>query len=109
MTSRSSAADTGHPTGKIRTASSRKITVRRMELSFRRPVASPLENRDPITTDHRTQPDDGPDDDGQNDGAQRAGHARIAVLDLGQDRDRSEVEAGIDEEDHRAHRDHPVD
>src|SRR6266498_92983 len=108
MTSLSSAAKAGTPPGSTRATTSRSIGVRRMErlLSSAR---SGLEDGDPVSPHERTQQEDGADDDDEDDGAERAGDAGVAVLDLGENRHRAEVEAGIDQEDHGAHRDHAID
>src|SRR6266545_2221173 len=99
MTSLSSAATAGRPPGSARATTSRSISVRRMELLLSC-SRSGLEDGDPVSPHERAQGEDGADHDGEDDGAERAGDAGIAVLDLGQDRDRAEVEAGIDQEDH---------
>src|ERR671918_1129964 len=107
MTSLSSAPATGDgASAPSNTTASPTATIRRMELSF---LPSGPQDRDAVAADERPQQQHGADDDGQDKGAERAGHAGIAVLDLVEDRHRAQVEARKDQEDDGAHRHHAVD
>src|SRR5205807_8038455 len=107
MTSLSSAPGTADgASGTSKATASRAAAIRCMNVSF---LTSDLEDRHAIATDERTQQQDGADHDDEDEGAERAGHARIPILDLVEDRHRAQVEAGKDQEDDRADGHHAVD
>src|SRR5438067_6687861 len=107
MTSLSSAPGAADgASGTRRATASRAAAIRCMNVSF---LASDLEDRHAVAADQGTQEQHRADHDDEDEGAERAGHARIPILDLVEDRHRAQVEAGKDQEDGRADGHHAVD